>query len=109
PVYGECGGLMYMGREIIGFDGKSFKMTGIFPSSAQMDKRYLVIKYVTVNTLKPSILGPPSVAIRGQEFHQSRLVNSQRLPPAFCVTDSYGKKVHSGLMTGNSLASYYHL
>lgn len=39
PVYGECGGLMYLSQAIVDFDGQRWPMVGALPTAAQMGSR----------------------------------------------------------------------
>ena len=76
PVYAECGGLIYLGRSLTGFDGEAHAMAGILPLDFTMDREHLSIAYVTATTVADSPLGPAGTTARGQEFHQSRILAS---------------------------------
>ena len=74
PIYAECGGLLYLGRSLTGFDGARHEMSGLLPLDTRMDSTYLAISYVEARTRSDSPLGPAGIVARGQEFHQSRIV-----------------------------------
>jgi cobyrinic acid a,c-diamide synthase len=107
PVYAECGGLMYLGRSITGFDGRTHGMTSILPVKTQMDPEFLAIRYVEVRTTRPTLLGPAGTVARGQEFHQSRLEGSAG--DLYELQSSMGDTAREGYTVGNTVGSYVHL
>jgi cobyrinic acid a,c-diamide synthase len=72
PTYAECGGLMYLCREIIDFEGKSHQMTGILPTVAVMGKK-LALGYRQARSIQDSYLVDRATVIKGHEFHRSYL------------------------------------
>lgn len=109
PVYAECGGLMYVGRSLKNFDGRKYPMVSVLPIDTEMDKNYLAIKYVEIETTAETLLGPKGTRARGQEFHQSRLVSSHLENGCYRVTTNAGKVFSEGFQQANVLASYIHL
>jgi cobyrinic acid a,c-diamide synthase len=109
PMYAECGGLMYMGRSLKNFDGRKYRMVSVLPIDTQMDKNYLAIKYVEIETTAQTLLGPKGTKARGQEFHQSRLVSPHLDNGCYTVTTNAGKSFAEGFKEANVLASYIHL
>lgn len=109
PIFGECGGLMYLGESITGFQGDRHRMTGILPIDVVMDPEHLAIRYVEVRTRLPSLLGPAGTRLRGQEFHQSRITSAGTLPRLFTATSSDGATSVVGYASGNVAASYVHV
>ena len=80
PIFAECGGFIYLGRSLTGFDGETHAMAGVLPLDFTMDREHLSIAYVTATTASDSPLGPAGTIARGQEFHQSRIVASPTDP-----------------------------
>ena len=72
PVYGECGGLMYLCGSLE-TEGKEFKMAGVLPGRAVMTKRLAALGYVNGVFSKSAGLWPGTVAVRGHEFHYSKV------------------------------------
>ena len=72
PVYGECGGLMYLCGSLE-TDGKEYGMAGVLPGRAVMTKRLAALGYVKGTFSGPAELWPGKLAIRGHEFHYSRV------------------------------------
>lgn len=109
PVYGECGGLLYLGRSLTGFDGRRHSMSGVLSVEAIMDRDHLAISYVEARTRVDSPLGGAGTVVRGQEFHQSRIVAADREPNLFELTTSNGEQRQGGFLASNVVASYVHL
>ena len=45
PIYGECGGLMYLGRSLTGFDDVAYPMAGLVPAVSAMSQSRLSLGY----------------------------------------------------------------
>ncbi|MCJ7601555.1 MAG: cobyrinate a,c-diamide synthase [Desulfobulbaceae bacterium] len=105
PIYGECGGFMYLCESLVTAEGEEYPMAGIFPVQAQMKKRLVRLGYrkatVTKNTLWPA-----GATLAGHEFHYSEI---DAMPD--WVERAY--KLDDGRMEGycckNTLAGYLHL
>ncbi|MFA5331942.1 MAG: cobyrinate a,c-diamide synthase [Methanoregula sp.] len=107
PVYAECGGLMYLSREITA--EKTFRMAGILPADAEMTKRIQALGYVKGQC----IAGSPPVAgsgeITGHEFHYSQILPDRDAHYAFRLSRGRGiSEGFDGVYTGNTLGSYTH-
>ena len=111
PIYGECGGLMYLTRSITGYKNskKHFRMVGIIDAKTEMTGR-LTLNYTQADMISGAFGKIQN--IKGHEFHYSKL---NELP-----TDSqyvYHMKrgigidggMHDGIVVHNSMASYMHL
>lgn len=109
PIYGECGGLIYLGRSLTGFDGKTYPMGGVLPIDFVMDPTYLRIRYLELTTRHESLLGPAGTVIRGQEFHQSRVLDSELSPDCYSAITSDGRESLDGYQYKNVVASYAHI
>jgi cobyrinic acid a,c-diamide synthase len=109
PIYAECGGLLYLGRSLTGFDGARHAMSGLLPLETRMDSTYLAISYVEARTRLDSPLGAAGIVARGQEFHQSRIVGGELRPTLYELTASRGPARRDGFLRGSLAASYVHL
>ena len=58
PIYAECGGLMYLAKEIVTKDGAAFPMAGVLPLSAQMTDRLVNFGYTEVSFTSDCLMGP---------------------------------------------------
>ena len=79
PTIAECGGLMYLCQDIVDFEGKSWSMVGVLPSTSKMEKN-LTLGYRRAIALEDSPLVCAGTTIYGHEFHRSSLVNSTDKP-----------------------------
>lgn len=83
PVWGECGGLLYLLEELTDFDGRRHALAGVLPGRAKMNRKLAALGYRELETRVPSCFGPAGTRLRGHEFHYS----SAELPsgglPAF--------------------------
>ncbi len=112
PVYAECGGMMYLGSELIS-GGRTFPMAGIFPVSFRMEKRPQAHGYTIVKTTGENPFFRKGLTLKGHEFHYSRptLLKTQKaFPYAFTMIRGHGVKDNmDGLCYKNVLATYTHL
>ncbi len=97
-IYGECGGMIYLGEEI---DGK--KMCGVLPLTTTMKEARLTLGYRTV-----AIDG---ITLRGHEFHYSRIADDSRAEKAQSQqTNVRGHDVATPVYRyKNVIAGYTHL
>ncbi len=122
PTYAECGGLMYLCRNIIS-KGQQLNMVGIIPADAKMEEvpqgRGLIrfsethlmpwpnVSQNTSNTIE----GIVDSSISAHEFHYSHLINiSKPLNYAYDIHRGSGVDgQHDGIVYKNLLACYAHL
>jgi cobyrinic acid a,c-diamide synthase len=108
PVLAECGGFMYLTKNII--TGKiTKKMCGIIPGNVEMQKKRAALGYREITGVNNNFLLPDSTTIRGHEFHYSKYIPfDNSLCSAFHVT---GRNVseNSGFLYKNLVAGYPHL
>ena len=111
PIYGECGGFMYLRERLKDFSGKEFPMVGALPGSAAMTKKLQMVGYVTAQLREDTILGPRGRSFRGHEFHFS--LEPETAPScsrAFTFTRLRNGAVYpAGYVKGNVMGSYLHL
>ncbi len=111
PIYGECGGFMYLCREICDLEGRVHPMTGCFPFSVRMFSKLRSLGYREVTLKRDSLLGPIGRTIRGHEFHYSDLIDpAGRVKTAYHVATRLDvEKSREGYVAGRCLGSYIHL
>lgn len=107
PVFAECGGLMYLTREVTG--EKKARMAGILPAVTEMTKRLQALGYVQGTVRSSGTILPDGLTVTGHEFHYSRVHTDT---DACCVlTLSRGKGIGNGkdgLVAANTLGMYTH-
>lgn len=108
PIYGECGGLMYLGQAIVDFGGRRHPMVGVAPGEAVMKRSALSLGYAEVEARASNPLMEASERARGHEFHYSEWQgDAAGFAPAYSVLNRAGRL--AGFVRGNILASYVHL
>jgi cobyrinic acid a,c-diamide synthase len=113
PVYAECGGLMYLSRQI-SYNGSTHQMVGAIPGDIVMHAKPVGRGYVhlaeTTQHPWPRANEKENI-VKAHEFHYSSLEN---LPAdakfAYRVARGHGiDGAHDGYIRNNLLASYTHL
>ena len=108
PIFAECGGFMYLMRELIGFDGKSFEMCGVIDGVATMTNKLQTVGYVEAEILHDCVLGKAGDKIRAHEFHFSTAETSDE--KIFkCRRMRTGNEYFAGAVKKNIVASYLHI
>jgi cobyrinic acid a,c-diamide synthase len=113
PTYAECGGLMYLCKNIVDFSSKSWQMVGVLPTAAIMGQK-LTLGYrraiALENNYSNNYLVDRDTIIRGHEFHRSYLQNSPDRP--LWQLDAYSRQSQpypEGWQIELVHASYLHL
>ncbi|MEM7564644.1 MAG: cobyrinic acid a,c-diamide synthase, partial [Pseudomonadota bacterium] len=114
PTYAECGGLMYLSRQL-NQSGKTYEMVGALPGQVTMHDRPCGRGYVKLRENAEHCLWPMSTAqdktIRAHEFHYSSYEPDDK-SPRFAYTVKRGNGITNlkdGLIHLNVMASYAHL
>jgi cobyrinic acid a,c-diamide synthase len=110
PIYAECGGLMYLAREIRNVDGACHPMVGLIGGDVVVRDKLQALGYVEVKTQGPTLLGPRSLEFRGHQFRYSELVSlTPNCDRCYAVRRRRGGEIQAeGYTTGHVLASYVH-
>ena len=108
PIYGECGGLMYLGRSLTGFDEVAYPMAGLVPAVSAMSQSRLSLGYREVEARADGPLLASGQQVRGHEFHWSTLEQ----PPhdgesVYRVVNQGGRP--DGFRSGSVWATYVHV
>ncbi|MBF0329530.1 MAG: cobyrinate a,c-diamide synthase [Nitrospirae bacterium] len=110
PIYAECGGMMYLSQGIEDFDGKFFRMAGVFDFKTCMTKSRAHLGYRQVSLKKDCILGNSGEILRGHEFHYSSVAGFPKTDTLYAIKDSAEYTLaDEGYSVGNALASYVHI
>ena len=110
PVFGECGGLMWLSRSITAADGTSYPMTGLLDADAVMEKRFVALNYVIGTTAADSPVFPAGMRFRGHEFHYSRTIPDSDVRYLFALERGIGiRDGRDGILAGSVLGGYTHM
>jgi cobyrinic acid a,c-diamide synthase len=107
PLYAECGGLLYLTREIMA--DRTYRLCNVLPAHAEMSSHVQALGYVKGESRVNTSFLPPLQSITGHEFHYSRVLPDRDAQFAFRLTR--GKGIDSGkdgLTSGNALGTYTH-
>ena len=108
PVYGECGGLMYLGRSLTGFDDVAYPMAGLLPAVSAMSQSRLSLGYREVEACDDGPLLLAGQRVRGHEFHWSTLEQPpQDDESVYRVVNQGGRP--DGFRSGSVRATYVHV
>ncbi|MCW5211423.1 cobyrinate a,c-diamide synthase [Desulfobulbus sp. TB] len=108
PVYGECGGFMYLTDAIITADEQQYPypMVGIYPVVARMQKGLRRLGYRKVKMQADTILGLAGSCCYGHEFHYSTIdTMPSAIQRGYVLDDGRAE----GYLKDNTLAGYVHL
>ena len=108
PIYGECGGLMYLTNSINGY-----KMCEVFPYPSLMTDKVQGLSYVISEAQKDNIISKKGDVYRGHEFHYSKvdIDANPNIKPEFAFKILRGRGIidsKDGIMSKNTVASYVH-
>lgn len=113
PVYGECGGFMYLTREVKDFEGNTYPLAGVFDCTAVMCSKRQALGYALARTRIDNFLTLKGEETKGHEFHWSE-INFEGLEEreeldkfVYCFPNKGNKE--DGLLYKNVLGSYVHL
>ena len=111
PVYAECGGLMYLGRELV-LDEKAYPMTGVLPVVFGFSKRPKGHGYTVAIVEKENPFYEVGTEIKGHEFHYSSVISwpGDKRDLVFRMQRGVGiASDRDGIVYKNVLATYIHV
>jgi cobyrinic acid a,c-diamide synthase len=107
PVYGECGGLMYLTKEISA--DRTYRLCGLLPATTEMTTKVQALGYVQGQTVHALPCFPPGLSIRGHEFHYSRVIPASDATYAFTLQRGKGiENGRDGLVQNRAIGTFTH-
>ena len=111
PIYAECGGLMYLGEELV-LDNKSYQMAGVLPVVFGLSKKPKGHGYTIISVERENKYFKKGSEIRGHEFHYSYVLewrgNDKNLVFNMKRGEGFINK-KDGVCYKNVLATYTHI
>ena len=111
PIYAECGGLMYLGEELV-LDQGTFPMAGVLPVVFGFSKKPQGHGYTVVSVEHENPYYKIGSEIKGHEFHYSKVIKWRGTDKDL----AFGMKRGSGFLNKrdgvcykNVLATYTHI
>ncbi|MCX6022942.1 MAG: cobyrinate a,c-diamide synthase [Chloroflexi bacterium] len=108
PIYAEGGGMTYLSEAVVTPDGTVYPMVGIVPGVSELDGQPPYAGYATVQTRRPTLLGPVALELRAYEHHWSHLAPSPGEATAAYTVREQPERLE-GFAWGGVLASHFHL
>ncbi len=111
PIYAECGGLMYLGRNIVA-DGQAWPMAGVFPLDFIMEKKPQGHGYTNCRVIGQNPFLPLGCEFRAHEFHYSnpRWLCQEGCEMVFEVLRGRALQGQDGgILYKNTLGTYHHV
>lgn len=111
PIYAECGGLMYLGKDLF-LDGVVYDMAGLLPISFGFSKKPQAHGYTIVIVEENNPYYKVGTEIRGHEFHYSSVLKwgGEDKDLAFRLKRGSGLiNNRDGVVFKNILATYTHI
>lgn len=107
PCIAECGGFLYLHRELEGQDGVFYPMAGVLDAKAYRADRLGRFGYITLTAEEDQLLGKAGMEIRGHEFHYW---DSEQCGKSFHAKKPVGKREWDCVNSSKSLyAGFPHL
>jgi len=111
PIYAECGGLMYLGEELV-LDNKSYQMAGVLPVVFGLSKKPKGHGYTIISVERENKYFKKGSEIRGHEFHYSYVLEWKGKDEDLIFNMKRGNgfiNKKDGLCYKNVLATYTHI
>ena len=100
-AFAECGGMMYLGQQIIDSEGNTFPMVGHFDFTTSMEQAKLHLGYRQFQW--------QNSLLKGHEFHYSQISSDSTTERCGTLSNATGKSVDSHVYhKQKTLASYIH-
>ena len=109
PIYGECGGLIYLSRSLSTDEGR-YSLAGVVPADAEMKSRFQALGYIDGEVSHTSSSFTKGLSFRGHEFHYSTVYPDTDTRYAFTLKRGKGiMDQQDGIIAGETIAGYSHL
>ena len=122
PIFGECGGLMYLtesittepkkdGVHLMGeMEEGTYEMVGALPGNTQLTHKR-VVTYTIAHFMKDTSIGRKDMTIKAHEFHHSEILNLPKTAE-FAIRTERGTGIQGksdGLIKRNTIGTYLHI
>ncbi len=111
PVYAECGGLMFLGEELV-IKEKTYPMVGVLPITYLLEKKPQGHGYTIMKVVEENPYYKKGDILKGHEFHYSRPIvrSTEGFSYVFKVLRGHGVDGNNdGLYSKNLLGTYTHI
>lgn len=110
PVLAECGGLLYLCRDLLDLEGVVHPMCGVLPARGVLGRRLRALGYRTARPREDLFLAGAGRVLRGHEFHYGSLDGKPDGPwrSPFDWEGARGPLGREGWWNGSVLATWFH-
>jgi cobyrinic acid a,c-diamide synthase len=111
PVYAECGGLIYLGRQLT-YLGSTYPMLGVLGIDFGFQERPVGHGYTECEVVLPNPYFPMGKVVKGHEFHYSVPQVHWGSRPSFVFKVLKGAGIANGMdgvLKGQVLGTYIHV
>jgi len=113
PIYGECGGMMYLAQTLEDMQGNSYPMVGALKGKSHMTNRLQHFGYVDVVVEEAGIF-PAGARLKGHEFHRATTQWQSEQPLIYRVEKAFNFSGSSrgwncGAQSKFTLGAYAHV
>lgn len=108
PVYGECGGFMYLTEGIIDNEDEFHSLLNILPGRTRLGKKLRSLGYCQSRLNSDSILGTVNSDTMGHVFHWAELEGCDHIAERAFTVFKGDKVMNEGFIYKNVLGSWVH-
>jgi cobyrinic acid a,c-diamide synthase len=112
PIYGECGGFMYLCRELVDQEANIHAMAGCFPFRTRAHSTLKTLGYREISLNQNCSIGSEGTIARGHEFHYSDIecASDGGTTTHYRISGRQGNGMgREGYGVNRTLGSYVHL
>ncbi|KMP12335.1 hypothetical protein UZ36_01075 [Candidatus Nitromaritima sp. SCGC AAA799-C22] len=107
-IIGECGGMMYLGKNLTDEKGKIYGMAGLFGFSTTLKEKKMTLGYRQLS-YQPNGTRGRNYVLKGHEFHYSSFSDNPEKPRMVQKLRGKGFGVRDGYRFKNCFALYSHI
>lgn len=108
PIYGECGGFMYLTEGIVDKEGTFYPMTALLPGRAKMGQKLRSLGYCRTELREKTILGDRGSEAMGHVFHWAELEGISPAEKKSFTVRKGDDVLEEGFFKNNVLGSWVH-
>ncbi len=109
PLYGECGGFMYLTEGIVNDEGTLFRMLSLLPGRTSMGKKMRALGYCESVFNSDNILGNRGCHAKGHVFHWAGLEGVSEEREKILTVTKGDEILEEGFINKNVMGSWVHL
>ncbi len=109
PIYGECGGYIYLGQGIRDLNGRMYEMCALLPPHFELTKNLQALGYRELQAAASDFLPPDIGILKGHEFHYTKIASCKDDRRLWKYTGRDCETVFDGYINGCVMGAFTHL